>query len=280
MKQKNTLRMNMMTKILLITLALFTLSNAQSTKDQDMDGVPDSSDQCLDTPFMDEVDHKGCSTHTLIFPEERDDGSLDFTVGYGFSTNEDLVDRDTQHVSKFQLSYYLNDWSYSLKTGFIVTHDAEGLQDTTLKIKRRFKLTKSLKVGLGVGIKLPTYDIAGNNTDYTLYSSINYYPISALSLFAGASHTFIYDDEITVPIQDTDTLYIGTGYFFTKNFYANVAYSYAESKFTSNHVAKSVLSTLFYRINDKWFTTFSYSHQIDDDDLHNSLNIKFGYSIW
>lgn len=269
----------MMTKILLFSLILFTFSNAQSTNDQDMDGVPDDRDQCKDTPFLNEVNNKGCSTSTLLFPQERDDGSLDVSIGYGFSNNQKLVDRDTQHTTKLHISYYLNNWSYSLRTGYFSTDDDSGMQDTTLKIKRRFKLTKSLKVGLGLGVKLPTYDFTGNKTDYTLYASVVYYPKSALSVFVGASHTFINDEQITTPLQDINTLYLGSGYFFTKDLYANLAYSYAESKFTVNNPAHSIISTLFYKINEKWFTTLSYSHEIEDE-LKNSMNIKFGYSIW
>jgi hypothetical protein len=258
---------------------LLTLSNAQSSIDQDMDGVPDDRDQCLDTPFLNVVNDKGCSTDVLIFPQERDDGSLDVSIGYGFSNNEDLIDRDTQHTTKFQISYYLNNWSYSLRTGYFSTDDDNGMQDTTLKIKRKFKLNKSLKVGLGLGVKLPTYDFTGNNTDYTIYGSIVYYPKSALSIFAGTSYTFMNDDEIITPLQDIKTFYTGSGYFFTEKLYANIAYSYAESKFTTNDPAHSIISTLFYKINDKWFTTLSYSHQLEEE-LNNSLNIKFGYSIW
>lgn len=269
----------MMTRILLLSLALFTLSNAQSSTDQDMDGVPDAIDQCKNTPFLNEVNDKGCSTSTLIFPLERDNDSMDVSFGYGYSNNEELLNRDTQHTAKFQISYYLNDWSYSLRTGYFTTGNDRGIQDTTLKIKRKFKLTQSLKVGLGVGVKLPTYDFAGNKTDYTLYGSVIYYPMSALSLFAGVSHTFIKDDEITTPLQDINTVYLGSGYFFTKDFYANIAYSYAQSKFTTNHAAHSIISTLLYRINKKWFTTLSYSHEIEDE-LSNSASIKFGYSIW
>ncbi len=41
----------MMTKILLLSLLLFTLSNAESIKDQDMDGVPDDSRSMSQYPF-------------------------------------------------------------------------------------------------------------------------------------------------------------------------------------------------------------------------------------
>lgn len=269
----------MMTKILLFTLALFTFTYGQSIQDQDMDGVPDDKDQCLNTPFLNEVNDKGCSTNTLLFPEEQDHGSLDVSLGYGISNNEELLDRDTQHTTKFQISYYLNDWSYSLRTGYFSTDTDEGMQDTTLKVKRKFRLSHSLKVGLGLGMRLPTYDFTGNNTDFTLYGSIVYYPKPELSIFAGTSYTFIHDDEVISPLRDVQTFYTGSGYFFTKNFYANMAYSYAESKFTTNDPAHSIISTVLYRINDKWFTTLSYSHELKAD-LKNSLNIKFGYSIW
>ena len=269
-----------MTKVFLLSLALSTANYAaQVNQDQDMDGVPDALDQCINTPFLDEVDKQGCSTNTLIFPQKRDNGSLDIAFGYGFSNNEDDIDRETQYTSKLQLSYYLNSWSYTLRTGHYSTDNESGMQDTTVKIKRKFKLTKSLKVSLGAAVKLPTYDFTGNKTDYTLYGSIVYYPKSALSLFAGVSHTFINDETVITPLQDTNTFYMGSGYFFTKNLYANIAYSYAESKFTTNHAAQSFMSTLYYKINDKWFTTLSYSHEIEDE-LHNSFNVKFGYSIW
>lgn len=269
-----------MIRIVLLFAALLTLGSAQSSIDQDMDGVPDTLDECKDTPFLDEVNVEGCSVNTLIFPEERQSGSLDIAVGYGVNNDEDAIGRDTQYTSKIQVAYYLDQWNFSFRSGYYSEDESSGMQDTILKVKRKFKLTPFLKVGLGLGVRLPTYDFVGNNTDYTLYSSIRYYPVSALSLFAGANHTFINDEEYETPLKNTTSLYIGSGYFFTKDFYANIAYSQVESKFVSNQDSQSILGALFYKINDKWFTTISYSHQLDDDNLHNALNFKLGYSIW
>jgi hypothetical protein len=257
-----------------------TLSAAETIKDQDMDGVPDSVDQCKNTPFLDVVDKQGCSTHTLILPKDNDNDSLDVGFGYGISNNEDILSREIQHTTKIQLAYYRDNWSYSVRTGYFQTDSQKGMQDTTLKIKRKFRLHKSLKLSVGLGVKLPTYDFIGNQTDYTLYSSLFYYPVSSLSIFSGISHTFINDKEVADPLQDVNTFYIGSGYFFTQSFYANIAYSYVESKFAANLPSKSIMSTLFYKINKKWFTTLSYSHEVEVDTLNNSLSIKFGYSIW
>ena len=60
-----------MTKILLLGFTLTTLSFAETLKEQDMDGVPDSVNQCKNTPFLDVVNQQGCSTRSLIFPEAK-----------------------------------------------------------------------------------------------------------------------------------------------------------------------------------------------------------------
>ena len=266
--------------ILALGVLLHTLSYAEPIKDQDFDGVPNSIDQCPNTPFLNEVNAQGCTTKILTLPNETEKDSLTLTLGYGFSTNEDLIGRETQETGKIQLGYYHNNWSYSLRTGYYTHNEDSGLLDTTFKIKKRIILTSSLKLGLGLGIKLPTYDFTGNQTDYTLYSSLNYYPTSSLSLFTGLSHTFVKDEKIITPLQDTNNFYIGAGYFFTDDFYANLSYGYSQSKFTTEHAAKSISSTLYYKINKKWFSTLSYSREIDDEDLHDTLSFKMGYKIW
>jgi len=265
---------------LLSVLCLLSLE-AKSLEDDDMDGVPNHLDKCANTAFLTEVNAQGCATLSLVLPEEKASDSLDISMGFGFSNNEDLLDRDTQYTSKFQANYYLNNWRYSLAIEYFGTDDVQGLQDSILKVKRKFVLSKKLKFTLGMGLKLPTYDFLGNHTDYALYSSLIYYPISSLSLFGGASYTFINDDIDTgEELQNTHTFYLGTGYFFSKEFYANIAYSNAQSKFRSNHHAQAINGTLFYQINKKWVSTLSYSHEIEDDDLHNALNLTFIYSVW
>ena len=182
--------------------------------------------------------------------------------------------------SNLQISYYRDNWSYNLDIGYFDAKSQKGLEDTTLKIKRKFKLQPNLKLSLGASLTLPTYDFIGNHTDYTLYSSIIYYPQSSLSLFGGVNYTFIQDTPTTEPLQNITNFYLGIGYFFTKDFYMNLSYSQAQSKFTTNHDAKTLGSTLFYKINEKWFTTLYYSQEIEDEDLHNNFKFKIGYTFW
>jgi len=48
--------------LLVCTLSMYA---KQHFTDKDMDGIPDSKDHCLYTPFSDLVDSKGCTIKTL-----------------------------------------------------------------------------------------------------------------------------------------------------------------------------------------------------------------------
>ncbi len=281
MRQKIDMKRSIMMtkKLLALGLLASTLSYAQGINDEDFDGVPDSLDQCPHTPFLNQVNAQGCTTTILTLPNETEYDSMTLTLGYGFSTNEDLVGRKQQDTGTVQLSYYHNNWSYSLRSGYYSHNTNSGILDTTFKIRKRIKLTKKLKLGLGMGIKFPTYDFTGNKTDYTLYSSLSYYPTHSLSVFTGLSHTFVQDEKVITPLRDTNNFYIGAGYFFTNKFYANLTFGLSESKFTNEHVTRSLGSTLYYKINKDWFATLSYNREIDED-LHDSLNFKIGYKFW
>jgi hypothetical protein len=270
---------------MLIALLCSFLS-AEVLKDSDLDGVRDSMDLCPHTSFLDEVDKDGCTINRLISQQERHRDKLDIAIGYGFSHNEDLLERDRQYNTHLQVSYYVDNWNYTLRTGYFSSDKDSGLQDTMFKIKYKYKPYTSLKVSLGVGIKFPTYDFVGNEVDYTLYSSLTYYFKSPFSLFGGMSYTFVNDKDFTnakgelVPLQNTNVFYTGSSYSITEDIYANLSYSYAENKFTVNHDEQNIIATLFYKIDERWFTTLSYSHQIEDDDLHNALRMKIGFILW
>jgi hypothetical protein len=271
----------MMTKLPILLFAATVLTYAaEPVEDQDMDGVPDNIDKCLNSPFLTEVDSNGCATQKLIFPKERDNGSLDVILGYGYSNNDDNIGRNEQHVTKLQATYFLNDWIYTLQTGYFTSDTNQGMTDTALKIKRRFKPTKNFKFALGAGVRLPSYRFEGNRADIMLYSSLIYYPASAVSLFAGFSHTFINDKEVSAPLQNINALYLGTGYFFTKEFYINASYSYSDTKFVNYHKIKTLSSTLFYQLDEKWFISCTYSRELEDYESHDAFSIRLGYSVW
>ena len=253
---------------------------AEEISDKDFDGVPDSLDACPNTPFLNQVNAQGCTTVELRLPDETDFDSFTMTLASGYENNDDLPDVTKQYKTKFQLNYYHNDWSYSVRSSYRTREENEGLGDTTLKIRKRFRLTSEVRLNLGVGMKLPTYDFPGNRTDYKLYSSLYYYPTHQVSLFAGFNYTFIQDEEIMGELQNRSNLYVGAGYFFTNSFYANIGYAYEKSKYVSEHPEHSLSGTLFYQINENWFSSIYYKQDVWDEDLHDELYFKIGYKFW
>ncbi|MEA2028197.1 MAG: hypothetical protein U9N49_04415 [Campylobacterota bacterium] len=266
----------MIKHLALLSLCVATLN----ANDSDMDGVPDHLDRCANTPFFNQVDAHGCTSATLTLPQDSANG-LYLTLGYGVNHNEDLKeDEERQFSTALEVNYYHNNWNYALILGYFHSESDDDTEDVQLKIKRTFEVTNKLKVSLGGGVKLPTYGFEGNEADYQLQSSFVYYHTSAFSIFGGVGYEWINDEDDENEVQNIASLYLGSGYFFSDDLYANLSYSYKQSKFASQHDIHLLQSTIFYKLNENYFATLSYGHQILDHDLHNSLNINIGYSFW
>ena len=268
------------TKLGYIAIMIGTLLAANTIQDSDLDGVPDSIDICPNTPFLSTVNAAGCTTKILKLPQESERKNLTFSLGYGYSTNEDFLDYGKQHSATLQLSYYHDSYSYTLQTGYYHYDDDSDIQDTILKIKKRFHLNDTLNLSIGAGIKFPSYDFKGNKTDYTLYSALHYYPSKYLSYFSGFRYSFIGDDIPDTAVQNSYDFYLGSGYFFTSHLYANLSYSFSHSKFTDEESLHNLSTTLYYKINQQFFTTLTYQRAIGDEDLHDGITVKLGYRLW
>jgi len=160
----------------LLLLAMPGVLMSENIQDRDFDGVPDSMDACPNTPFLNQVNAEGCTTRVLRLPDETDLDSMTATISSGYESNDDLPGVTKQYKTKFQFNYYHSDWSYSIRSSYRTREESDGFGDTTVKIRKRFRLTPQLRLNLGAGLKLPTYDYPGNRTDYILYSSLYYYP--------------------------------------------------------------------------------------------------------
>jgi hypothetical protein len=248
-------------------------------QDQDFDGVPDIYDQCKNTPFLNQVDQTGCTTKILKLPEQTQTHGLTITIKNAYSTNQELISQKNQYNTQFKLTYYYQNWSYSLRSGYYLDTQHQRSTDTSLRIKKRIRISPKANIGLSASINLPTYDVIGNKTDYTLSGSFNYYASDAHSFFAGYGHTFIHDISSFAPTQDTNYFYLGTGYFMTNHLYMNLSYNYSQVKFTSLHPEHTLGTTIYYKINTKWFTTFSY-HKKLDQHVHDSFSWTIGYIVW
>jgi len=270
-----------MIKNIAIVIFLFTIiSFASDEKDRDMDGVPDRLDKCPNTPFLHQVNAQGCTIQKLMLPSDIVTDSLVLSLKFGHITNEDLSGKETQRTNKIRITYYKDDWSYILRTGYIGYGDSRGMLDTTFKIRKRFKPTKNLRFKISASIQLPTRDFLGNNTDIAFSSSLNYYFSHKVFAFAGVQYTFVRDKQIFTPLQNKGSYYLGAAYFLTKKLYTDISFSYTESKFTTKYAIKSLRGAISYDITNQWFTTLSYQEDLLDEDTHNILNFTIGYRFW
>ena len=275
-----TMKEAMMIKSFYIALLLTGSLCAEEIADMDFDGVPDTLDECPNTPFLHQVNARGCTTVELRLPDETDHDSMTMTLSSGYQNNDDLPNYLKQYRTKVQLNYYHNDWAYSVRTSYNTREENDGFGDTTLKVRKRFRPSDDLRLNLGVGMKLPTYDYPGNRTDYKLYSSLYYYPVEGLSFFGGFNYTFIQDEEVMGPLQNKSNFFVGAGYFFTHSLYANLGYAYEQSKYVDEHAEHSLSATLFYQITDEWFTSVYYKQDIMDEDFHDEFYFNLGYRFW
>ncbi len=298
MKQKTSMEetMIMNKKLFFLGSILCTMLYAQEDVDMDLDGIPDSIDKCLNTPFLSEVDSTGCVVNTLVLPDEATNyESLTLISGYGYSTNEDLLSREVQKNTNLEINYYHNDWSYTFHTGYYTHNLHDGLLDTTVKVKKRIKLNAQHILTFGSALIFPTHKYQGNRVDVQLSTSIHAYPTKSLTYFMGYNFTRIGDRHITgeiskftdmnetkesTALQNIHKFYVGGGYFFTDALYANLTYHLEESKFRDEHNIVSFSASLYYKINRQWFTTLYYKRQIADEDLHDNLMFKLGYHFW
>ena len=296
--------MMMTNRLIWLGLILNTLIQAQPiTTDSDFDGVPDKHDKCPNTPFLNEVDASGCTVSVLTLPNETDKQDMTIALGYGYTTNKDLKNRERQDNVNLQLNYYNNNWNYALHTGYYKHQLHDGMLDTTLSVKKRIPFKKKWVLGLLAGVRLPTHDYKGNKVDYLFSITLHYYPTANLSLFTGYQYSYIGDEDERIETEESDEnkyntgeqeekeikiekiqnlhrFHLGIGYFITHNFYANLVYSEQKSKFESEHKSAILSSTLYYKIDEKWFTTLYYKREVIDEDLHDSFLFKVGYHIW
>jgi len=272
--------MKKVTSRFLISIIFTTVILFSQDVDSDIDGVIDELDECPNTSFLAEVNSKGCSVSVILLPEDRKNDSWDIDINYGVNNDLDMLNISKRYSLGMQTNYYRDDWIYSFKISGYYNKNHYITKDSTLKIKKRFRLKENLQIYLGGAIRLPTYNYLGNNTDYTLYISSTYYPVEKASIFIGFNYTFINDEPLIAPLQDIKNFYIGGGYFYNRDLYMNLSYTHAQSKFKNSEADNSIMTTIFYQITDKWFASITYSHELYEKSIDHSINFHLGYNIW
>jgi hypothetical protein len=128
--------------ILLSTFAL-------SYQDLDIDGVDDSIDKCLNTPFDETVDENGCSKTQKISNSYYGDLTLKIGMDY-------YMDKEYENDNSLNLyaNYQFNNWDFSISNANSNINNSNNSNDIYLFLGYGFDLDKNyIKLSMGTKIK-------------------------------------------------------------------------------------------------------------------------------
>ena len=260
---------------LLSALSLYAYS------DYDMDGVEDQNDKCPNTLLSELVNHDGCPIKNL-----RSYHHFDVIYGFDFyQTNyETLEDSDTLSQS-LQLDYYYKNFSLQLSSSYYNSSSASfnnsGVNDSFAGTYYKIETQSNLKVRLGVGAIIPTYEseLNNNNTDYIGSINVSYF-YKKINIFGAYSYTLVNDSDIAnegVFYQNSNALSLGLGFYPTSKLYLSGAYSSSESIYKGVEAIDTASIYSLYSINKNWFATLNYAYGISESASDNFASLRLGY---
>ena len=241
--------------------------------DSDMDGVPDKSDKCANTPLTELVDLSGCTVKTLLSPHH-----FDIVLGRSYSsdTNSSL------NLSSLRVDYYYKQWSLQLDTSYyentFLSETTSGQNDTYLNLFYLANPMKNFYLNIGGGIVLPTYNSVDNKIDYTasLYGRYKWDNLS-FTLGVGYGKTGDSNSENSISYSNTLSYNTGLGYNWNSKLYTSIGYAKVNSIFEGSKDLETLSLYTYYSMNEHWFTNVHYRHGLVDNDSQQTIGVNLGY---
>ena len=251
---------------LLVSITLF------SYEDNDLDGVDDSYDECLDTPFMDIVDRSGCSVQSLVSPHH-----FDFIVGFTTSISEINSTEDfSTTTTSLQADYFYRNYNITFSSSYDNSQNEMG--NTKVAFGYEFIPVSDITLNISAGVILPTAPSESNvtnNTDYTLSFSLAY-SLWDTTFFANYAFVAVEDVSDYYQYQDSNSFLVGVGNKLTNNFYASLSYSIAQSKYSGEDDYKDITLYLKYLLDESWFINGSGFYGVGSTN-ESGASLKVGY---
>lgn len=262
-----------MYRTLLFCFVLTSLSFAYV--DSDMDGVPDNSDKCANTPLTELVDLSGCTIKKLV-PKEKHLDIQHFDLVAGQSYADDGT--STFNLSSLKLDYYHNDWSMQLATSYFDSALNSGQNDTYLTLYYLFNPLDNFFLTLGGGVVFPTYDVEDNNLDYTA-SLYGRYKLDAWSFMMGMGYNKIGDIDVTSTFnyQNKFSYNVGVGYAWESGLYSSLGYYRTNSSFETVEDLETLSLYVYYPFNEHWFSSLNYGYGVVSSGKRENIGVSLGY---
>lgn len=267
-----------MKKTLLLSLLL---SGHLLAADSDLDGVDDGQDQCMNTPFSDLVNARGCTIRSL-----QSDLNYDIILGAGYShinyASQEKANTTTQTI---QADYYNGNVLAQLAGSYFQSSSPSFKQnsmgDTLIALYLKSPFENGITVQTGVGVLLPTYNSGYHNeaVDYQGSINVQYDLNDRYNLFGGYSYTMVNDTNIpnTVQYQNTHSFYAGAGYTLNDKTRISASYAQAQSMYVGTQPIKTASTGLFYQLSTHWFTLLDYRYGLSDSASDHDGSVKIGY---
>ncbi len=256
-------------------LSLLLTSTAFAYTDNDIDGVDDSIDQCLNTPFDVLVDENGCAFGKTNY------GALTLKIGSDISFNQSS---DASSNLNFFANYSYNNWDISLSNSNYTTYDSTNggsseAGDLYLSAGYLFK-NDNLHTKLSLGSKLATADegVGTGENDYFASLNLNYFVGERQDFFLYYGYT-LSGDSATIDYEDFSAISVGTGYAMNDKWYSGISYDYAGANISDGESYKALSWFNSYAFSEQFFITLSYTHALDDFSYDHTLSLKLGVTF-
>jgi hypothetical protein len=260
-----------------LTLLTFLLSiNLYGYEDSDIDGVDDSIDKCLNTPFDDIVDEYGCSIKQR---QENYNGKL--TLKIGLDTG--IIDSDSDTTFNYYIGYIYNNYSLSISSSNYINYstDSKDSEDGDIYTNAGYLFkNENYNTKLSLGVKLATADdsVGTGEEDYFASLFFDYFIDSNKDAFFYYSYTLSGDSD-EVDYKNYSTISVGVGNIITKNWYSSISYDFSESNYKGVDNYRAISWYNSYNFTKNLFTSLNYSYGLDDLSYEHTISLKLGISF-
>ena len=247
--------------IFLLILTVWT----QAYTDYDVDGVDDSIDQCLNTPFDVLVDAQGCDS------EKQAHGLWTFALGTLYTE-----DREGESISNvlFALDYQYKAWDFSLSSFKEINSafpDRPNALYTTLGYTKVF--TDKSTATFSIGTKQLTMQ-----DDYYIGIDSTYSVSEKQNLHLYYNYT-IAQDSTMQKFDNFHTVSLGTGRYMSERWYATLSYDYASSPYGDSTTYQALTLDNTWMITSKIYVVGTYSYGLNDDTNQHTISLQLGFSL-
>jgi hypothetical protein len=252
-------------------ISLLVISSTYAYVDEDIDGVDDSIDKCLNTPFDALADEDGCAVG-------QKKNSTKLTLKIGTTTSfDDTSDSDTN--LNYYIGYRYNNYDFSLSSSNYTSYDnSSKTGDLYVSGGYTFKNKQSdTKFSLGVKLANADDDVGTGENDYFASIFFDYFINHKQDLFLYYSYTISGDSDIDY--EDFLSFSIGSGVAITNKWYSSISYDYSGSRYRDSEDYRAISWFNTYSFSKNFFTTLNYSYGLDDLSYDHTITLKFGVNF-